>query len=198
MLKARRRGFTIVELLISLAVLAIMLALGAPSFAEWLQNQQIRVATEAVLNGLQVARAEAVRRNTPVRFQFVSDFTASCTLASNTSNWVVSLTTPVAACNVVPSDTTAPQILQERLAAEGTNSAVLTAVDSSGNAASAITFNAIGGVTANAEGTTAIAKIDITNPQSGAPRPLRIVVTGGGSIRMCDPAVAAPDPRVCP
>jgi len=29
-------------------------------------------------------------------------------------------------------------------------------------------------------------------------RPLRVTITPGGSIKMCDPAVAAPDPRVCP
>ncbi|HYS50631.1 MAG TPA: GspH/FimT family pseudopilin, partial [Burkholderiales bacterium] len=78
-----QRGFTIVEVLISLVVLGVLLALGTPGFVEWLQNQQIRAAAEATLNGLQVARGEAVRRNTPVRFQLVSDLSSSCVLSSD-------------------------------------------------------------------------------------------------------------------
>jgi len=63
----------------------VLISLGAPGFAEWLQNQQIRAAAEATLNGLQVARGEAVRSNTPVRFQLVSDLTSTCVLASDSS-----------------------------------------------------------------------------------------------------------------
>jgi len=33
---------------------------------------------------------------------------------------------------------------------------------------------------------------------TGATRPLRIIVTSGGSTRMCDPSLAPPEPRGCP
>ena len=65
--RTRQRGFTLVEVLVTLAVLGVLLSLGAPSLAEWLQAQQIRAATEAIVNGMQVARAEAIRRNLTVR-----------------------------------------------------------------------------------------------------------------------------------
>jgi len=67
-------------------------------------------------------------------------------------------------------------------------------------AASTVTFAALGNVVANADGTPSIVKIDVTNPNVSptAMRALRLVVNSGGSIRMCDPALAASDTRGCP
>src|SRR3989442_5253007 len=70
MLNRRRsqRGFTLIEIMISLTVLGILLMVALPSFGTWLQNQQLRAASEATLNGLQVARAASIRRNVLVQF----------------------------------------------------------------------------------------------------------------------------------
>src|SRR3970282_2884896 len=62
-------GFTLIELMVTIAVLAIMLFIALPNSAVWMQNTQIRTAGEAVLNGMQLARAEAIRRNTAVQLQ---------------------------------------------------------------------------------------------------------------------------------
>ena len=80
-----QRGFTLVELMIGIALLAIILAIGGPSFATWLQNTQIRNMSEAVKDGLQLARAEAVRRNARVRFQLVDGLTNGCALSTSGS-----------------------------------------------------------------------------------------------------------------
>lgn len=61
-------GVTLVELVIALAILAIIATLALPSFQTMIQNQRLRTATESLLNGLQLARAEAIRRNARVRF----------------------------------------------------------------------------------------------------------------------------------
>ena len=67
-------------------------------------------------------------------------------------------------------------------------------------AASTVTFAALGNVIANADGTPSINKIDLTNAKIAleARRPLRLIINAGGSIRMCDPALAPPEPRGCP
>jgi type IV fimbrial biogenesis protein FimT len=212
-----QRGFTIVEVLISLVVLGVLLALGTPGFVEWLQNQQIRAAAEATLNGLQVARGEAVRRNTPVRFQIVSDLTSTCVLASDSVSapvsvsWVVSLADPTGACDA-NTDSGQPvpppgRILQRRTSAEGSPNATATSVFVPSppaapvpQAASTVTFAALGNVIANADATPSIVRIDVTNPNvsPSAMRPLRLIVNAGGSIRMCDPSLAASDARGCP
>ncbi len=216
-IRTSQRGFTIIEVMITLAVIGVLLGLGAPGFIEWLQNQQIRAAAEATLNGLQVARGEAVRRNTPVRFQLVSDLTSSCVLASDSVSapvsvsWVVSLADPSGACDAVTDSGQSPspagRILQRRTSAEGSPNAVATSVfvpsppaAPAPQAASTVTFAALGNVVANADGTPSIVKIDVTNPNVSptAMRALRLVVNSGGSIRMCDPALAASDTRGCP
>jgi len=209
-----QRGFTIIEVMISLAVLGVLISLGAPGFVEWLQNQQIRAAAEATLNGLQVARGEAVRRNTPVRFQLVSDLTSSCVLSSDSLttpvsvSWVVSLADPTGACDATTDSGQSPspagRILQRRTSAEGSPNARATSVFAPAppaptQAASIVTFAALGNVVANADGSKSINKIDMTNINvTGATRPLRIIISSGGSVRMCDPALAPPEPRGCP
>jgi type IV fimbrial biogenesis protein FimT len=67
-------------------------------------------------------------------------------------------------------------------------------------AASTVTFAALGNVIANADATPSIVRIDVTNPNvsPSAMRPLRLIVNAGGSIRMCDPSLAASDARGCP
>lgn len=183
---------TLIELMIGIVVLGILLALGAPAFSSWTQNSQIRNAAEAIHNGLTLARAEAVRRNTTVRFQLVTTTTGACALADTGTNWVVSLDSPAGACDSAPSDDIAPRIVQVRSAAEGSRNAV---VDAGG--VSLITFNGTGQA-------SVAATIDVTNPTGGAcstaagpMRCMRVTVATGGRIRMCDPARAANDPQGC-
>src|SRR3954464_14796145 len=99
--------------MIGIGVIGILLGLALPAFNRFLQNTKIRNAAEMTISGLNLARAEALRRNTAVRFQMVRDLTASCADTASVS-WVVSLSDPAGACNVAPSDTTAPRIVQKR------------------------------------------------------------------------------------
>ncbi len=82
--RRRARGLTLIELMITVVVLAIGLALAAPSFTQQLANYRLRTASEGIINGLNYARAEAVRRNSPVSF----------TLSANGSGWTVAQVTP--------------------------------------------------------------------------------------------------------
>ena len=52
-------GFTLIELMVGLAIFAFLMVMGAPSFATWVQNSHIRTATEAIQNGIHLARAIA-------------------------------------------------------------------------------------------------------------------------------------------
>ena len=68
----RAGGFTLVELMITVAILALLLIAGIPSFREWLRNTHIRTAAESIQNGLRYARGEASSRGANVRFEFTS------------------------------------------------------------------------------------------------------------------------------
>ena len=85
------RGFTLVELMIALAILGTLIMLALPSMVTWIQNTQIRTAAEGMYAGLTLARSEALRRNTTVRFQLVDTLTSGCGYSVSGTNWVVSL-----------------------------------------------------------------------------------------------------------
>src|SRR5450830_1341836 len=63
-----QRGVTLIELSITIAIAAILIALAVPSFKIMLANAQIRTAAQALHDGLQLARVEAIRRNERVIF----------------------------------------------------------------------------------------------------------------------------------
>ena len=165
-------GLTLIEVIITMAVMALIMALGAPSLYEWTQNLQIRAAGDAMLNGIQLAKSEAIKRNL---------------------NVMIVLTPPGAGWAV--SESASGTAIQSRSAAEGSPNARI-AVTPTG--ATTLTFTPIGGVTANADASSSITQIDFSNALAPASaRNLRIVATGGGSIRLCDPALSSPDPRAC-
>jgi len=193
-------GMSIIEVMIGLVIMGILLALGLPSMATWLNNSQIRTAGETVLAGLTLARVEAVRRNQVVRFQLVSDLTSGCAIMQSGTSWVVSLDDPTGQCDQPPSDTAAPRIIQSRSGAEGTPRAVVAAAT-----AGTVYFNGLGRVTSPG-GALNMTQLSISNPtggtcehvDGGAMRCLRIDISLGGEARMCDPAVTdATDPRKC-
>ena len=200
----RMRGFTIIELMITIAILGILLAIGLPSMGKMLQNGQIRTAAESAAAGLQFARNEAIRRNAPVRFQLTSDLTAACTQSSTGTSWVVSLATPAGACNTAPVDPSAltpasPAILQKRSGTEGTPRATLAGT-SGGAAATTITFNGVGRLagTGNIDTLNFAHVSETCEHASGTMRCLRLIVSTGGTIKMCDPKVTdTTDPRYC-
>lgn len=185
-------GITLIEVMIGLVILGILLAAGLPSFSQWIQSSQIRTSADALQNGLTLARTEAVRRNTNVRFQLVSTTTAACALSDTGSSWVVSLDDPTGACDSAASDTVAPRIVQIRASGEGAPNAVIN-----GGGVSTITFNGTGQA-------SVAATLNVTNPTGGTcaavggqMRCLRVTVSTGGQVRMCDPARAADDPQGC-
>jgi type IV fimbrial biogenesis protein FimT len=160
-------GMTLIELLIGIAIVALLIMLGAPSFRDWIQSSQIRNAAESIQNGLQLARTEAVRQNTLVQF-----------VLGGGSSWQVGCVTASETC---------PANIQSRSSAEGSTSAVLAADQTT------ITFNGMGRVTPVP---VVDININITNPSGGncvsaggQMRCLRIVVSSGGQVRMCDTAL---------
>lgn len=79
-------GVTLVELMVTLAVIAIGATLAAPGFSQMIANYKVRGAADSILNGLNYARTEALRRNSAVSFS----------LTPGGSGWAVNLVSPSA------------------------------------------------------------------------------------------------------
>jgi type IV fimbrial biogenesis protein FimT len=198
-MKAPGRGFSLIELVVAVAIFGVLAAVGVPAFASWISNMKIKGTAESIQAGLNLARGEAVRRNTIIRFQFVTTTDAGCALSIADANWVVSVDDPAGACNgakvddsVPLADATAPRILQLRPGQEGSSGVTIAA------GANTFRFNGLGRLM------DAAAVVDISNPTQGTcvasggkVRCLRVVVTTGGQVRMCDPAYAAGDTQGC-
>lgn len=61
-LRCLRRGFTLVETLVVVALLAVIAVIATPSFVAWHMRDQIDARTHALTSTLSYARSEAVRR----------------------------------------------------------------------------------------------------------------------------------------
>ena len=173
-LHAKSTGFSLVELMVTIAVLGVLVSLGMPSFRTMLRNAEIRTAAESVTNGLQRARAEAVARNANVQF----------VLGTGTS-WTVDYV-------VKPVSTDPP--IDARSGSEGSANVTRTALAADGTtAATTATFNNLGQVV---PGANALARVDFA--AVGGNQTLRVTIGAGGNAKACDPSlVPNSSPRAC-
>lgn len=186
------RGFSMIEVVITIAIMGILMAAAMPSVGDWLRNTKVRNAAESIQNGLQQARAEAVRRNRPISFNLVSSLSSSCTLSATSGSWVVSGdANPASHCADAVSTTVAPRMVASAAMSDGGN-AIIDARNGAGVAATTVTFNGFGMVT-NA---TPIARISVS-ASGGAAFMRRVEITPGGITRLCDPGASAGDSRAC-
>jgi type IV fimbrial biogenesis protein FimT len=168
-------GFTTVELMVTLVVVAMLVAIATPTLRGIVANGRVKAANQSLQNGLALARAEAVRLNTQVEFRLVA------------SGWEVRRV----------SDNT---VLQEASGREGPSGMSLTVTPAG---ADRITFNAFGLRASQnpSNGSNPITRVDIgvaSAPAVGNYRPLRIELIGSaGMARSCDPAVPNTEYKAC-
>ena len=76
-------GFTLVELMITLAVLSILLGVAIPGFQDFIRNNRVSAQANELLSAMQVARSESVKRGMSTTV-CSSTNQATC---SNSTNW---------------------------------------------------------------------------------------------------------------
>ena len=176
MFKHKQTGFTLVELIIAVAIITIVASIAFPTYRTYIENSRIRTAAESIQNGLQKARSEAVLKNANVTF----------TLSAN-SDWAVGCTVPVTADNNGDGLEDCPTLIAERSDASGTIQAVDVAAQTQ------VIFTNLG--TRVAGGLTQIT-IDNSALTSAESRELRVTINGA-SVRMCDPSAPVGNLKAC-
>jgi type IV fimbrial biogenesis protein FimT len=174
--RSRTRGFTLVELLVTIGVFALLAAMAVPTMRSVIENSHMRAAGQSLQNGLAMARAEAVRLNTQVEFVLTA------------TGWSVNRV-----------DGVGGGLLHQASGKERATGVTITPTPAD---STRISFDAFGRRLAvnPSDASATITQIDIvaTNP-SGSPgyKPLRVQVTSGGLARLCEPAVASTEPKAC-
>ena len=69
-LYARARGLTMIELLVVVAICAVLLGLGIPSFRAWMVSQRVISTTSEIVTDLRFARSDALSSNSAVVVMF--------------------------------------------------------------------------------------------------------------------------------
>lgn len=159
----RSGGFTVVELLVALGIVALLSAMAVPTLRSVMENSRIKAASQSLQNGLTMARAEAVRLNTRVSF----------TLAGG--GWTIARVDDGA-------------VLGQAAGKESASGVTITP-----DAAGAIVFDAFG---RKSSGPTTV-DIKATHPSSSSSHRLRIQLTNGGAVRLCDRDAEPTESKAC-
>lgn len=84
-MRQRERGFNIIELLVTLVVIAVVVAIGGPSLASMVQDMRMSASTNNLLTFFNYARSESTKRSARVTICVSSD-QATCTVGAD---WAV-------------------------------------------------------------------------------------------------------------
>lgn len=163
-------GFTLVEMLMVLVVVGIMTAIALPSMRLQLSNADIRAVAEEMRSGLELARTEAIRRNTSVQFR------------RDGVGWTV----------VVPGATVAQDVTVATRATRQAQVAVTADIDTISFGGSGWTTPFGRSMTINLQAPT----VGACRPVGGI-NCLNVGVAAGGLVRSCDPAAQAGTTTAC-
>ncbi|WP_140629059.1 GspH/FimT family pseudopilin [Methylibium rhizosphaerae] len=181
----RQAGFSLVELMITLAVFALLMMAAVPSFQAWVAGARVRSVAESLQNSLRMSQTEAVRRSRQTSFVLTnSQPEVEAAPAENGRNWYA---------RVLPQ--TAGEAASESDYIVGETFASQSSVTVTGPAL--LCFNSMGRLVSNAAtglGQECVAPASAIEPMvyaistPGADRELRVQAYLGGKIRMCDAA----------
>lgn len=202
----RAAGFTLIEALVAMAILAVLLGLGMPRMSNWLAAAKAAAASQFYAEGFALARAQALSHNSASRLVLATN------PASGQPDWRVDICFPTASvpCSDASGDwssTTAAaggdprgadgfvSVLRRADALPGTD---VLSVQPAPAGAAAVYFTALGWIDTGVS--PRLARIDLAPAagRSGAFPAAAVVLTLAGLASKCDPNAAAHDARGCP
>jgi len=80
-------GFTLVELMITIAIIGVLAAIASPGFFQFVQSQRATSAANDFVASLNLARNEAIKRGIPVAVCASNDPQAATPACSGNDNW---------------------------------------------------------------------------------------------------------------
>ena len=182
------RGFSIIELMVTVALIAILLVMTIPAYGTWTADARVRAVAESLTNAIRQSQSTAVAKGRTSLFALTAEPHPAVTSvpSANAPNWL-------AALNVLGgSDETRASLGLILQSTEGSQHQVRI----SGPAL--VCFNALGRQTSlsasanslSADCTAADPAVYEVSRDPGASRSFKVLVYAGGRVRMCDAAKA--------
>jgi type IV fimbrial biogenesis protein FimT len=88
------RGFTLIELMVGVGIVAILMAVAVPTFSASRLNNQLRASANGLVASANLARSEAIKRSSNVRMCVSSNGT-SCGSGNWRQGWIITSGTEV-------------------------------------------------------------------------------------------------------
>ena len=94
MLKPPRQasGFSLIELMVTISLIAMLMTLGVPAFGKWAADAGTRGTAEQLATALRLAQSTAITHNRTTMFALTDAVPAyNAKAVANGSNWFISL-----------------------------------------------------------------------------------------------------------
>lgn len=212
--KSSERGFTMIELMIVVAIVGTLLALTLPGMGTMVLQSQVKSKADAIVAGIQLARAEAFKRNASVTVQFetttavtlgTGGFTIGCSATAYNAGAPASLRSfcPGSAfVNATTSYASGSSAIARNPPEGGGSNYSIRFSPTPSTLIPAITFDGFGNLsTNNPDGSSSIRTIEVrprTSASLGMCAPqggisscqVNVVISDAGGVRVCDPSRA--------
>jgi type IV fimbrial biogenesis protein FimT len=196
----RASGFTMIELVVTMAIFAFLVAISVSTMQKWVADAKVRAVADSLQNGIRLAQTEALRRGRQVVFALTDTANPAPGFAGATTGkyW---------AAQTIPADASEAAVIVGSGPVMAGGSTVTVA-----GPPVALCFNSVGRlVTQTSPGVTGVVCISPIQAvygslmwtyavsQAQADRSLTVEVALGGQIHLCDPSqtLSATNPYGC-
>jgi len=203
-------GFTLIELIITIAILGILIVLAMPSLSTWVQGARVNSIADFYLDGLRMARYGALQKSGASRFVLAAnangqyDWQVDWCFPTSTKpcdNGGIARWSTTAVAGSGDSNTANPSLSVFRSADSQPTSAKV-AMTLTPAAVLSVYFNSQGWVNTSVQPFLRSLRFDSDpsyNPNVLTPnvRPVSVAINLSGMAERCDPIVATGDSRAC-